>query len=63
MKQGMLVALLLALAGCTTPPASQGNYVTLVRDTMAESAQRAEASENPERAVRAVRVWRVPEDD
>lgn len=63
MKQWMLLAVLAALAGCTTPPASQGAYVTLVRDTMAESAQRAEASENPERAVRAVRVWRVPEDD
>ena len=63
MKQWILVALLIGLAGCTTPPASQGAYVTLVRDTMAESAERAEASDNPERAVRAVREWRVPEDD
>ncbi|MYE10398.1 MAG: hypothetical protein F4X99_01790 [Gammaproteobacteria bacterium] len=63
MKYWVLVALLVALAGCVTPPASQGAYVTLVRDAMAESAERAEASENPERAVRAVRDWRVPEDD
>ena len=50
MKQWISVALVIALAGCTTPPSSQGAYVTLVRDTMAESAERAEASENPERA-------------
>ena len=63
MKQWVFVALLIALAGCATPPASQGAYVTLGRDTMAESAERADASENPERAVRAVRVWRVPDED
>lgn len=63
MKQWISVALLIALAGCTTPPEPQGTYVTLVRETMAESAERAEASENPERAVRAVRAWRVPEDE
>ena len=63
MKQWISVALVIALAGCTTPPSSQGAYVTLVRDTMAESAERAEASENPERAVRAVRVWRAPDED
>lgn len=63
MKQWVLVAVLAALAGCMTPPAPQGTYVTLVRDAMAESAQRAAASENPERAVRAVRVWRVPDED
>lgn len=63
MKQWVLLAALAALAGCTTLPASQGAYVTLVRDTMAESAQRAEASDNPERAVRAVRDWRVPDED
>ena len=63
MRQWVLLAALAALAGCTAAPVPQGAYVTLVRDTMAESAQRAEASDNPERAVRAVRVWRVPDAD
>ena len=51
----------LALAGCQTGPA-EGEYVTFVREVMAESARMEEESgDGPERsepAERAVQVWR-----
>ncbi len=53
------------LAGCQTGPA-EGEYVTFVREVMAESARLKEASgdgpERSEQAQRAVAVWRGEEE-
>ena len=54
------------LGGCQSAPA-EGEYVTFVRELMAESARlKHDAKDGPERSEqveRAVRVWRGAEDE
>ena len=60
------IALCALLAGCQSGSAG-GEYVTFVREVMAESAQiKEEAADGPDRseqAERAVGIWRGEEDD
>ena len=59
-------ALCALLAGCQSGPA-EGEYVTFVREVMAESARlQEESADGPsrsEQAERAVGAWRGEEDD
>lgn len=61
-----VIALYTALAGCQSGPA-EGEYVTFVREIMAEAALLDEAAgEGPDRSEEveeAVRVWKGGEED
>ena len=59
------LALCLMLTGCMSRPA-EGEYVTLLRDAMVESArikkQLGQEPRRSEKAVQAVQVWRGTEE-
>ena len=65
-----LLVALASLASCTvsvaslTPTRSEGEYLSLIQEVMAESAKQAdeEDSQAADRAIQAVTVWRGGEE-
>ena len=65
-RLALAITLATFLAGCRSAPAD-GEYVTFVREVMAEAArlddEEGEGADRSEQVERAVRVWRAEEDD